>query len=73
VASVCGCFKFLLFSFVNSEYWSCVSICQRDLKFSSIRGVELFCCVLFGLVLVWFVCCNKLPFEEQQVRGGEWK
>ena len=36
MAGVCGCFNFLLFSFVNSEYWSCVSISQRDLKFSGL-------------------------------------
>ena len=31
-----GASIFLLFSFVNSEYWSCVSISQRDLKFSGL-------------------------------------
>ena len=34
MVGVCRCFNFLLFSFVNSEYRSSVSISLRDLKFS---------------------------------------
>ena len=52
MASVCGCFNFLLFSFVNYEYWSCVSISQRDLKFSGLRGVaDSWSVLLVGTVI----------------------
>ena len=52
MASVCGCFNFLLFSFVNSEYWSCVSISQRDLKFFGLRGVaDSWSVLLVGTVI----------------------
>jgi hypothetical protein len=55
VASVCGCFNFLLFSVVNSQYWSCISISQRDLEFYGLRGVaDSWSVLLVGTVIFLF-------------------
>jgi hypothetical protein len=55
VASVCGCFNFLLFFVVNSQHWSCVSISQRDLEFYGLRGVaDSWSVMLVGTVIHYF-------------------